>query len=124
MASTTAAVTTGGVTLTAAIAGILLIGGTHTAKPTPIVTPTADSMPTPGYVSQVFRWIQSPDATGYRLYIDGVMSGQVPGTWTGATMSISCGQQHRFNVQPFNNKGVAPFAPPVLITVPCPTLTP
>lgn len=108
------------VAVAATLAAGLLIGGSPTAAPQPIVTPTADGTLVPGTVAQVFRWVKSEGATGYRLYLDGVIIGNVPGTWEGATLSVKCGVKHRFNAQPFNNKGLAALAAPVYATPPCP----
>lgn len=79
----------------------------------------ADAVPTPGMVSQTFRWNKSQGATGYKLFMDGVVIGNVPGTWSAAQISIQCGVKHRFNAQPFNAKGLAPLATPVYVTPSC-----
>lgn len=106
------------VAIAASLATALLVGGTPATPPQPIPTPTADAIVVPGYASQTFRWQKVDGATGYKVYLDGIVLGNVPGSWTGATLSVKCGAKHRFNVQPFNNKGAAPLAPPVYVTIP------
>jgi hypothetical protein len=108
--------------LTATLAAALWLGGTHTAPPASSGTPIAPSDPVSypvGFVAQQFSWAKSADATGYRLYLDGVVVGNVSGTWTAASLAVKCGVKHRINVQPFNNQGLAPLAPPVYVTPPC-----
>lgn len=105
--------------ISAALLAALFLGGSPSAPPAPIATPQPDLVTVPGMVSQVFRWTASPDATGYRLFLDGASAGNVPGTWTATQLSIKCGTRHRFNAQPFNNRGLAPLAPPVYVTPSC-----
>lgn len=105
--------------ISAALLAALFLGGSPSAPPAPIATPQPDLVTVPGQVSQIVRWNASPEATGYRVYLDGAIVGNVPGTWTSAQFAIKCGVKHRFNVQPFNNKGLAPLAPPVYVTPSC-----
>ncbi len=112
-------VLTGTVTVTALLSSILMAAGIHTAAPAPIATPTLGSVVEQGkvYTSQVFYWTPSNDATGYRLYLDGKVFANV--NYAGSLISVLCGVQHRFNVQPFNNKGVAKLALPLYFTTTC-----
>lgn len=106
------------ISIPAAIAAALFVGGTHTAPPPSIPTPTAGALYS-RYVVQEFDWTPSTDATGYRLYLDGTIIGLTPANRTGTLLSMTCGVQHRFNSQPFNNKGFAVLAKPVYVTPPC-----
>lgn len=109
--------------ISAALATALWVGGSPTAPPTPIPTPGAVSTLTSGMVAQNFYWTKSEGATGYRMYMDGVVVSQVPGTWTAAMFAVKCGVKHRFNVQPYNAKGLAPLAAPVYVTPNCANAT-
>lgn len=119
MNTTTKAAAGTTVTLAAALATALLLGGEHTKAPAPIRTP-AIGIIQPKYLSQTLSWDKSTDATGYRLYLNGLVIGLVPGGQLAALVSVPCGVQQRFNVQPFNNKGFATLAPPLYFTSPCP----
>ena len=110
------AVTAVSVTIAGGTATALMVGGEHTGPPAPIKTPTV-GYAAPGFIAQNFAWDKSPDATGYRIYLDGKVAGLV--NYNGSMLSITCGVQHRFNAQPFNNKGFAKLAPPVYVTAPC-----
>jgi hypothetical protein len=105
--------------ISAALATALWVGGSPTAPPPSIQTPVASTYLEPGMVGQTFTWTKSEGATGYRMYIDGVIVSQVPGSWTAALFAVKCGVKHRFNAQPYNNKGLAPLAAPVYVTPPC-----
>jgi hypothetical protein len=105
------------VTISGVTAGALMMGGEHSAAPATIPTPVYDGNTVPGFVVQVFRWQASPEATGYRLFLDGKVISLV--NYTASSIAIQCGVPHRFNVQPFNNKGVAKLPTPVYLTVAC-----
>lgn len=109
--------------LTGALAAALWLGGTPATPPPSIPTPTPVTSLPKGIVGQNFYWTKSEGATGYRAYIDGVVVGQVPGSWTAAMFAITCGVRHRFNIQPYNNKGLAALAAPVYITPDCTNAT-
>lgn len=111
------------VTIAGATATALFVGGSPTAIPTSIRTPV-----TIGEYSKMsaigLQWDASPAATGYRLYLDGIAIGLVNGSRLSTSITVSCGIRHRFNSQPFNNKGFAPLAPPVYFTTDCAKATP
>jgi len=107
------------VTIPLALASALLVGGEHAAAPASIRTPVIGAI-YPGYVSQEVKWDAQPDASGFKLFLNGVVIGLVPGKQVASLLAVQCGKQHRFNAQPFNNKGQAPLAPPLYFTAACP----
>ena len=104
------------VTISASTAGALMLGGVHIRSPDSSGTPTV-AQTIPEMVVQAFNWPASADATGYRLYMDGKVISLV--NYTNAMIAVKCGVKHRFNAQPFNNKGVSALAPPVYFTPSC-----
>jgi hypothetical protein len=106
----------GVVTLSGTTAGALLLGGTHPAAPASGGTPVVAQL-VPGMVVQTFSWPKKAEATGYRLYLDGLVISLTP--FDSVVVPVTCGVKHRFNAQPYNNKGVAPLAPPVYWTPSC-----
>ena len=107
--------------MAAAVLSALFLGGTHSAPPaSPLISPRNGGLQA-GYVAQTFVWdVAPPGATGVRLWIDGAVSAVYGPTMTSATYALVCGVKHRFNVQPYNNAGLAPFkAPPVYVTPSC-----
>lgn len=115
---TIAAAVTAVVAIPAALATALFIGGEQVSAPAAIRTPISIG-PYTGMTVEGFSWDQAPRATGYRLYLDGIVIGLVPGTRLSTSLAVSCGVRHRFNSQPFNNKGFAPTAPPIYFTPVC-----
>lgn len=123
------------VTLAAAVAAALFVGGSHSAPPPSLPASVTGGMNTPRYSVVTFSWRLVPDATGYRLWLDGVpgvlqnapayvkpLAGQ-PAPTTSTSLPVSCGVKHRINEQPFNNKGFAALVPPLYVTPPCSTAT-
>lgn len=104
------------VTITGGTATALMLGGVHSAAPPSAGTPTV-AQEVPGMVAQTFTWPKQDDATGYRIYLDGAIAGLVP--YTTSVLAVTCGVPHRFNAQPFNNKGVAKLSPPAYFTPSC-----
>lgn len=110
------------VTISGAVATALYLGGTHTGPPAPLSASVAGGQNVPGYAVVSFSWKASPDATGYRVWVDGTPDPLI-GAYTATTLPVSCGVKHRINVQPFNNKGFAALVPPLYVTSPCKTAT-
>jgi hypothetical protein len=109
------------VVITGGTATALMLGGTHTAAPPSAGTPVV-AQEVPDMVVQTFTWPKQADATGYRLYLDGVVISLT--SFNSVVVPVVCGVRHRFNAQPFNNKGVSPLAPPAYWTPPCDRATP
>lgn len=110
------------VTLAAAVAAALFLGGTHSAPPAKLTASVSGGQNQPGFSVVAFSWPASVGATGYRIWLDGA-PGPLIGPWTATSLPVSCGVRHRLNVQPFNNKGFAVLVPPLYVTPPCKTAT-
>jgi hypothetical protein len=106
------------VTISAATATALFLGGSHSSPPaSPTLSPTV-GVPLTGYAVVPFYFPAAPGATGYRVWLDGFVTGVT--NYVGATFPLKCGVKHRMNYQPFNNAGVAKLvAPPVYVTPDC-----
>jgi hypothetical protein len=94
---------------------VWLGGGVNQPKVTlyPVIQPLTP--PATGYITQDFYWVTTPNATAYRLWLDGVPMSIVKADPTmpmqGRSMSVSCSADHRFNVQGLNAASVGPLAP-------------
>jgi hypothetical protein len=106
---------------TAAVAATVSISGsTASATWLGLTQPKVTAAPamndptmTLGTVPYNFVWTTVPGATAYRIWLDGAPISVVraePGTAEGRLMAVSCGVQHRWNIQGINGQSVGPIA--------------
>lgn len=106
------------VVIPAAVASAFFLGGTHSKAPSKLTNPpTIGPVPTPKMIVETMTWEKVPDATAYRLWLDGIVISITP--FNAVSLPVVCGVKHRINAQPLNNAGVAALIPPTYFTPDC-----